>query len=73
MDLQYIIDENGQKNGVQLPMKDWKQIEKDLEELSRLRNKKRFMAELAEAVKEIKQIKEGKKQARTVEDFLNEL
>lgn len=73
MNLQYITDKKGQKSAVQLPMKDWEQIQKDLWELERLRNKKLFMTELAEAVEEMKQIKEGKKQARNAEDFLNEL
>jgi hypothetical protein len=73
MNLQYITDKKGNKNAVQLPMKDWKLIQKDLEELERLRNKKLFMAELAEAVEEMKQIKECKIQARNAEDFLNEL
>lgn len=73
MNLQYITDKKGQKNAVQLPMKDWEQIQKDLGELERLRNKKLFMTELAEAVEEMKLIKEGKKQARNAEDFLNEL
>jgi len=73
MNLQYITDRDGHKSGVQLPIQDWEQIQKDLEELERLRNKKLFMTELAEAVEEMKQIKEGKKQARNAEDFLNEL
>lgn len=73
MDIQYITDKKGHKSGVQLPMKDWEQIQKDLDELERLRNKKLFMTELAEAVEEIRQIKEGKKTARNVEDFINEL
>jgi hypothetical protein len=73
MDLQYITDTKGRKSAVQLPMKEWKQIQKDLGELERLRNKKQFMAELAEAVEEMKQIKEGKSPARNAEDFLNEL
>jgi hypothetical protein len=73
MNLHYITDIKGHKSAVQLPMKDWEQIQKDLEELGRLRNKKLFMTELAEAVEEMKQIKDGKKQARNAEDFLNEL
>jgi hypothetical protein len=73
MNLQYITDTKGHKSAVQLPMKDWEQIQKDLDELERLRNKKLFMTELAEAVEEMKLIKEGKKQARNAEDFLNEL
>ena len=73
MDLQYITDTKGKKSAVQLPLKDWEQIKKDLDELERLRNKKQFMTELAEAVEEMKLIKEGKIQARNAEDFLNEL
>lgn len=73
IELQYITDRKGHKSAVQLPMKDWEQIEKDLDELERLRNKKLFLAELAEAVEEMKQVKEGKIQARNAEDLLNEL
>ena len=73
MDIQYNTDGYGHKRGVQLPMKDWEKIKKDLEELERLRNKKLFLSELAEAVEEMKLIKEGKVQARNAEDFLNEL
>jgi hypothetical protein len=73
MNLQYITDKKGKKSAVQLPMNDWEQIQKDLEELDRLRNKKLFLTELAEAVEEMKLITGGKKQARNAEDFLNEL
>ena len=73
MNLQYITDDEGRKNAIQLPMKDWQKIQKDLEELERLRNKKLFMTELAEAVEEMKQILSGKKKARKAEDFINEL
>lgn len=73
MNLQFITDTKGQVNAIQLPMKEWKQIQKDLEELERLRNKKVFMTELAEAVEEMKLIKAGKIEARNAEDFLNEL
>lgn len=73
MNVQYITDTRGHKSAVQLPMKDWNQIQKDLGELEQLRNKKVFMTELAEAVEELKQIKEGKIQARNAEDLFNEL
>jgi PHD/YefM family antitoxin component YafN of YafNO toxin-antitoxin module len=73
MNLQYITDTKGHKSAVLLPLKDWEQIQKDLGELKRLRNKKLFMTELAEAVEEMKLIKKGKKQARNAEDFFNEL
>ncbi len=73
MNFQYITDRKGKKSAVQLPMNEWEQIQKDLEELDRLRNKKLFLTELAEAVEEMKLILGGKKQARNAEDFLNEL
>jgi PHD/YefM family antitoxin component YafN of YafNO toxin-antitoxin module len=73
MNLQYITDTRGHKSAVQLPMEDWNQIQKDLDELERLRNKKHFLAELAEAVEEMKLVMEGKIQARNAEDLLNEL
>ncbi len=73
MNLQYITDKRGHKSAVQLPMDDWNQIQKDLDELERLRNKKLFLAELVEAVEEMKLVKEGKIQARNAEDLLNEL
>ena len=54
-------------------MKEWEKIQKDLEELDRLRNKKLFLAELAEAVAEVKLIKEGKLKARDAQDLIDEL
>ncbi len=71
--LHYITDKHGQRSGVQLPIKDWEEIKKQLEELERLRNKKRFLSELAEAIEEMKKIKNGKALARDAEDFLDEL
>jgi len=61
MNLQYITDTKGHKSAVQLPMKEWEQILKDLDELERLRNKKLFMTELAEAVEEIELLEDDKK------------
>lgn len=73
MELQYITDRKGHKSAVQLPIKDWEQIKKDLDELERLRNKKLFLTELAEAIEEMKLVKEGKIQARNAEELLDEL
>jgi hypothetical protein len=73
MNLQYLTDAKGRKNAVQLPLKYWEQVLKDLEELERLRNKKLFLAELTEAVEELKLVKSGKILARNAEDFLDEL
>lgn len=69
----FVIDKNGRKIAVQVPLKDWKHIQKNLEELDRLKNKKIFMFELAEAVEEMKLIMKANKQACNVEDFIDEL
>ena len=61
MNLQYITDSQGHKIGVQLPLKDWEPIQKNLRELKRLRNKKLLMTELAEAVEEIELMEDDKK------------
>jgi hypothetical protein len=73
MNLQYITDGEGHKSGVQLPIKDWEKIQKDLKELDRLRNKKLFLSELAEAVAEVKLVKEGKIKARDARELIDEL
>jgi len=73
MNLQYITDEKGQKSAVQLPLKEWERIQKDLDELQRLKNKKQFFIELSEAIEELNLIREGKIKARDAEEFFNEL
>ena len=37
MNIQYITDTKGRKTAVQLPVKDWEKIQKDLEELEKLK------------------------------------
>lgn len=73
MNLQYITDNKGHKNAVQLPIKDWEQIQKDLKELERLRDKKAFMEDLQEAIEEVKLAKQGKIKLQSAKDFLSEL
>lgn len=73
MDLQYITDNQGQKNGVMLSLSDWDKIQKDLEELKTLRDKKAFFTGLKEAFSEVKLIKEGEKKANSFDDLLDEL
>lgn len=73
MNLQYITDEKGYKNAVQLPLSEWERIQKDLQELQRLRNKKLFFVEFSEAVEELNLIKQGKLKTRNAEDLINEL
>jgi hypothetical protein len=73
MNLQYITDTKGNKNAVQLPIKDWEQIQKDLKELISLRDKKTFMYDLKESIEEVNLAKDGKVKLQSAKDFLNEL
>ncbi len=73
MNLQYVTDKQGQKSGVMLSLSDWNKIQKELEELKILRDKKAFFAGLKEAFNEIKLIKEGKKEANSFDSLLDEL
>ena len=59
MNLQYITDTKGHKKAVQLPIKEWEEIQNDLKELDSLRDKKAFMYDLKESIQEVKLAKEG--------------
>ena len=73
MELQYIIDKKGHKSAVQLPINDWQQIQKELKELKKLRDKKSLLADLKESVAEVVLAKQGKIKLQSAKDFLNEL
>jgi len=73
MNLHYITDPKGRKSAVQLPLKDWERIMKDLEELDRLKDKQLFFLGLKDAFEEVKLIKQGKKKPNSFNDLINEL
>jgi hypothetical protein len=73
MELQFITNHKGHKSAVQLSMNDWLNIQRDLKELERLRDKKAFFEDLKESVEEVKLAKEGKVKLQSAKDFLNEL
>ena len=73
MNLQYITDTKGHKKAVQLPIKDWEQIQIDLKELENLRNKRAFIYDLKESIEEVRFAKEGLIKLPSARDFLNEL
>jgi hypothetical protein len=73
MNLQYITDIKGRKTAVQLGVKDWERIQKDLEELNKFRDKKVFFDGLKEAFDEVKEIEAGRKKGTTLNELLNEL
>ena len=72
MNVQYITSDSGHKNGVLIPFKDWKQIEKDLKELEVLRSKQNLIADIKEAFEDIKLHKAGKKRLQSAKEFLDE-
>jgi hypothetical protein len=73
MHLQFITDTKGRKTAVQLPVKDWERIQKDLEELDKYRDKRAFFDGLKGAFAEVKEIEAGHKKGTTLNEFLNEL
>jgi PHD/YefM family antitoxin component YafN of YafNO toxin-antitoxin module len=73
MHLQFITDAKGRKTAVQLPVKDWERIQKDLEAYEKLKDKKNFFEGLTNAFDEVKLITEGKKKPNSFDDLLNEL
>jgi hypothetical protein len=73
MEIQYITDEKGRKNAVQLTLKDWIQIQKELKELEKLRDKKTFLTDLKASAEEVKLAKNGSIKLQSANDFLNEL
>ncbi|OQX78716.1 MAG: hypothetical protein B6D61_04870 [Bacteroidetes bacterium 4484_249] len=73
MNLQYITDQNGNKNAVLVAMSEWENIQSELKELTRLRDKSEFFDGLTEAFYEVNQILDGKKKPNSFDDLLDEL
>ena len=73
MHLQFITDVKGRKTAVQLSLKDWERIEKDLEELDKYRDKLAFPNGIKDAFAEVKEIESGNKKGTTITEFINEL
>jgi PHD/YefM family antitoxin component YafN of YafNO toxin-antitoxin module len=73
MNLQYITDNHGHKNGVLIPLQEWNKIQKDLDAFERLKDKKTFFEGLNNAFAEVILIKKGKKTPHTFDELLNEL
>jgi hypothetical protein len=73
LQLQYITDLDGVKNGVLLPINDWEKIQKDLEAYKKLKDKRVFFDGLTNAFYEVMLIKEGKKKANSFDELLHEL
>lgn len=68
--LQYLNDQDGNLKAVQIPIEDWKKLEKRIEKYEQAFQVKE---DLAAAFREVKQMREGKLPKQTLSDFLNEL
>ncbi len=67
--LKYMVDENGQKTSVLVPIKTW---EKMTQEYSELQNKLKLFTEIKEGISEVKEAKKSGKKLQTLKDFLRE-
>ncbi len=76
MKLQIIQDSKGKATGVFIPIKEWKTLKKQYQDLKLLESetdKNLILIELKEAITELKLIEQGKLKARPVKELLDEL
>jgi len=67
--LKYMIDENGDKTSVLVPLKTWEKIN---QEYSKLQNKLSILTGIKEGFKEVKEARKSGKKLQTLKDFLSE-
>ena len=68
--LEYITDRSGKAKSVVIPRKEWDFIQNDY---MQVKNKLAVLLGLRDAMKEVREIQSGKKKAKSLSDFLNEL
>ncbi|MEX0811767.1 MAG: hypothetical protein WD048_06095 [Chitinophagales bacterium] len=68
--IKYIIDQKGRKTAVQIPIGDWENLLKGYKEFQ---DYKALKNELSEAINEINNYESGKKEPKTLKQFLDEL
>jgi hypothetical protein len=66
----YVIDSQGQKVFVQVAVKDWENLMKDIQQLETLL---KFKLKLKNAFREVRQIKQGKKIGTPLSALIDEL
>ena len=67
--LKYMVDENGDKTSVLVPLKTWERINQDY---SKLQNKLKVLTGIKEGLAEIRDAKKSGKKLQTLKDFLRE-
>ena len=68
--LQYLNDQDGNLTAVQIPIEDWKKLEKRIKKYEQAFQVKE---DLTAAFEEVEQMRAGKIPKQTLSDFLNEL
>lgn len=68
-ELQYLIDEQGKKTAVIVPIEDWVTLQEQLREFEEYRI---MELDLKQALEEVGAIKSGEIKEQSLEDFLNE-
>ncbi|MEO8416880.1 MAG: hypothetical protein ABI472_24670 [Ginsengibacter sp.] len=67
--LKYMVDENGDKTSVVVPLKTWEKINQDY---SRLQNKLNVLTGIKAGLAEVRDAKKSGKKLQTLKDFLRE-
>jgi hypothetical protein len=67
--LKYIVDENGDKTSVLVPIKTWEKVNDDF---IKIQNKLRILTGIKSSLSEIKEAKRLGKKLQTLNNFLNE-
>lgn len=68
--LQYVSDEDGKTQSVQIPLTDW---EKVLAKLKKYEQTLKIQTDLTEAFEQVAQSRKSKAKKQSLKDFLNEL
>ncbi|MBL0183881.1 MAG: hypothetical protein IPP96_16975 [Chitinophagaceae bacterium] len=67
--LKYMVDENGDKTSVLVPIRTWEKITK---EYTKLQNKLKVFTDIKEGLLEVKEARKSGKKLQTLKDFLRE-
>ena len=68
--IQYVSDQNGNPQAVQLPIEDWKRL---LTKLQKYEQTLKVKSDLREAFEQVAALRKSKAKKQTLSDFLNEL
>ena len=66
---QYLVDENGDKTSVVIPLKTWERINN---EYAGLQNKLKVLTNIKDGLKEVKEAQKSGKKLQTLKSFLSE-